>query len=191
MKKQIAQIVLLFIPLLAGAQVQKGQSEISVSGGISPYQQIVENNLGTEDGQKTLPASIIPPVFINYRHYISQRIAIGIAAGKEKFNTGSWDPFETYYHTIAHKYTTVAAEGMYNYINRRWVRVYGYAGLGCNFYTDQFEHNAKQHYTELAFQVVPVGVSVGGKISCFAEAGIGYKGIANCGVSYRFSCHKK
>lgn len=97
-------------------------------------------------------------------------------------------------YDFEYKYTTVAAEYLYNYVNLKYFRCYTYVGAGCSFVTKiitsyshypQLTEATVGHVAAFNMQYAPVGISAGGQLAAFFEIGFGYKGLLNCGLSYR------
>ena len=90
-------------------------------------------------------------------------------------------------------YLSAMASFKVNWVNRKWVRMYSYAGLGLawNYSKDDPAaapgQGAAENRAVFTFQVTPVGIAVGRRFFGFAECGIGmyYSGIS-VGTGYRF-----
>lgn len=76
----------------------------------------------------------------------------------------------------------------YFWFNKDKLSLYSGGSIGVTFtsitYVDK--NNKKENYTDLGFNVVPIGIRYGGDLSVFAEANIGMKGIIQGGIAYRF-----
>jgi len=203
MKYILTFLIICAITSTAISQTFKGQSEFSASYGINSFQQSLQGGIGG-GSEVTEITSATPNLFLTYRYYLSNRFAIGITIGTQQFTTASYDPYYTGvsnlpYKTDAYNYTTVTAEFLYNYLNRHWVRLYTYIGVGCSFYKKNiWEYsgpnnapwtNTSGNQAAFNMQYVPIAISVGGRLSGFAELGIGYKGFLNAGISYRLPYH--
>ncbi len=200
-------IPLLFMVISGAAYAQtfRGQSEFSGSYGIGSFQEIMQSSFGFGGGSGyTSVDNATGNLFINYRYYLSNRIAVGIVVGKEQFSTSSFDDYYNSnggpYRKATYNYTTVATEFLVNYLNKRWVRLYTYFGSGCSFYkVNSSEYDVANigwvstgsgDHVGFNLQYVPVAVSVGGMLSGFFELGMGYKGFVNGGLSFRFPYHR-
>lgn len=84
---------------------------------------------------------------------------------------------------------TVLPVARFNWLNRPWFRMYSSVGVGVRrFYSCSHEwRQYKWNDTMIAAQLVPVGISFGGKFFGYAEAGVGtiYIGLS-IGIGYRF-----
>jgi len=85
---------------------------------------------------------------------------------------------------------TIATEGKILYLNDKGVSLYGTIGVGYSF---NYHHinkpkewvNITPRKNHLNGFFSPIGVCFGEKFGGFFEAGYGYKGILNTGISYR------
>lgn len=82
-------------------------------------------------------------------------------------------------------YYTAAVEGIFNYMNKPAVRLYGFVGFGGTL-TNVPSFKVFKNTIMPNFQVTPIGISFGRTIAGFAEFGFGYKGFLNMGIAYRF-----
>jgi len=171
----------------------KNKLEIAASCGIHPPRTMQDRLLG--HGQ--LSTQLTWTTFATVRYRVSNRLAVGLAMGTQHFPTA---PYYDYYaspntpsqRSQLHN-TCVSSEVLGYYVNRSLIRAYTYLGIGCSLYkqsdeyflsgypSEKHEHN----YSALNMQYVPLGISVGHRLSGFAEIGVGYKGIVNAGISYR------
>ena len=82
---------------------------------------------------------------------------------------------------------TVMPMARFTWLNRRWVRMYSSLGLGATFGYGRFDtEGSRPENAMIAFQVTPVGISVGRSFFGFAEIGLGAQGALMMGVGYRF-----
>ena len=91
---------------------------------------------------------------------------------------------------VSHTYLTFGFGTEYHYINKEWFQMYSGASIGYTVqysnYTgssEDFEDNNDGYFN---FQVNAVGFRVGKALAATLELGVGYKGVANLGVSYQF-----
>lgn len=141
---------------------------------------------------------------IDLKYYISRRFAIGVVGGVEFFK-GDITGDESYPGYWAHgKYTgrivAMAPEATFNLLEKRHVLFYvtmalGYSETEKYFQFNQDNYNASFHN---GVSSLPDGESsssvngyggfgmrFGGMIGGFAEFGLGFKGLANCGLSIK------
>lgn len=75
----------------------------------------------------------------------------------------------------------------FSYLNREKVNLYSGVGLGIlHYFETYYNSNGFGYQSELGFQVTFIGVSFGKALFGSAELGVGYKGIFNMGIGYRF-----
>ncbi|HBX90539.1 MAG TPA: hypothetical protein DEH06_04365 [Alistipes sp.] len=87
---------------------------------------------------------------------------------------------------------TVMPMARFTWLNRRWVRMYSSLGLGATFGYGRFDtEGSRPENAMIAFQVTPVGISVGRSFFGFAEIGLGAQGALMMGVGYRFNPKNK
>lgn len=168
---------------------QYGRHELSLSVGRISGQQIAESS-GPEHGGYFI-SSATPNYFGTYRYHISKRLALGITAGVQDMSGDYNDANGHIYQLTSFHYVTGACEVLFVYKRVGKFRVYTFLGLGGSVHTDSYKAlvSWKNTYTETRksfnMQCTPIGISVGGLLSVFAELGIGYKGLINGGVSMR------
>jgi len=146
--------------------------------------------------------------FLTYRHFLSERFAIGVSAGidneggylsygnPEISPTGS-DANSGQYNIHAY---TLAVEGLFVYKKTHKNMTYGYLGIGGTSFDDKCTIFANApygspvplpsnpydyHVNQFNFQVTPIGYRFGGTVAGFFEIGFGYKGIFSGGLSVR------
>ena len=78
----------------------------------------------------------------------------------------------------------------YHYVNADWFQMYSGLSVGYTFQTlnyngssSDFEDGSDSYFN---FQVNALGFRFGKEFAGFLELGVGYRGIANVGVSYQF-----
>jgi hypothetical protein len=193
---------IILCPLIASAQSQKGDHEISVSYGIGSFTEMLVNL--TSDDQISYQTHNAQGIFAaSYRYYITDNIALGIAAAQQSFSyASSSDGYNNYNADYKVRITTVAVEfkGIYPVLepggrrHRRWCNLpyfqyYGLVSIGLRKFdqspaTPSYSHLQMQGLS-LNSQWSPICFRVGGALAGFAELGIGYKGFLSGGLSYR------
>jgi len=120
----------------------------------------------------------------------------------EKFLLGGFFAFEQITNDVkssgnligenSSKFYTAAIEVSYRYVSNEKVKLYSGLGIGYSFGNMQFDSStsAEESYSDKAnifnFQITGIGFRYGNSFGVFAEAGYGYRGIVNAGVSYKF-----
>lgn len=161
-----------FVPRSSFAQ--KGKSEVSVAYGFySIYSFINGRPYDVSSGTG----------MINYKYYLSKRTTIGMVVGYE--NLSNWG-----------SYLTFAPEFSYAYYDNKDARIrvkmYGAASVGLTVfddfstYRDLYAHHTDESGAKLTGHVSPFGIRIGRQLGGFLEVGLGYKGLFNFGMSYRF-----
>lgn len=154
---------------------QKGKSEISVAyGPYSIYTFINGRPYDVSSGTGML----------SYKYYLTKRTTLGMVVGYE--NISNWG-----------SYLTFAPEASYSYYDNKEARIrvkmYGAASVGLTVfddfyvYKDIYSHHRDESGAKLTGHVSPFGIRVGRKFAGFMEVGLGYKGLFNFGLAYRFS----
>jgi hypothetical protein len=89
------------------------------------------------------------------------------------------------------RYNTVLISGDYWWIRRNGISLYSQvaAGAGLFRYADTNDFTETVHRdteTVFAYQLTPIGFRFGYNLAMFAELGIGFRGLANVGISISF-----
>lgn len=127
-------------------------------------------------------------VFFTYRYRILPRLSVGIAAGYERETREVTRGGLQTIGSFKEEAYTLAAEAQFLYKQVSMVQFFCNAGFGNTYVKEQLSNNtydlshsdSRNHY---AIQLTPFGVSVGKKLSGFAQVGYGYKGLLQMGAS--------
>lgn len=134
--------------------------------------------------------------YLSYRYRILPRVMFGATLGYERvrknyvFTAGSGS-----LENVGGKndYLTVAADLQFRYLQvpSGILSLYWGVGLGAGFHRQKltdFDYGpAKNDKTRLAYQVTPLGMTLGLKrFGAFAEVGFGYRGVFQFGAYFRF-----
>lgn len=184
------------IPYLVG-------SEVIIGHGFLPSEQMFMNNHRYNTNQYS------GAVAATYRYHVNDVISLGLAFAYE-YEQGTYNDYNynyyypnNYYYPIAYNnygtFTrssfTIAPEITFNYgdFANGHIRLYSVIGMGYTFrdevITDQYGAEYTSPYVRrVHFNAYgcPLGVRAGGRLSGFFELGMGYKGVLNYGVTYRF-----
>ncbi|WP_196888882.1 outer membrane beta-barrel protein [Aureivirga sp. CE67] len=196
MKKLIFAFLFLLSIATMNAQ-EKGTSQINVGYGILSSNWIIDSfseiitypaSLGTitYDNENTSGT-----IFINYKYAVQDRWMIGAAFAYESIKKDV-----NFSGVRAGKQKnqsyTVVIETDYRYISSSLFQMYSGAGIGYTFTNQDFTANSTANTStsdnggNVNFQLTAVGLRLGSDFAFFAEAGFGYKGILNAGLSYQF-----
>jgi len=133
-------------------------------------------------------------LFATYRFQIIKQLSVGLAVGYEReWSELTYSDYQLKKEVKAGDYSraavTIAPELQVLYKQMPMVSVYGGLGMGATLVTEKINGNiGTQTYKGdyFAFQLTPIGVRVGRKLSGFTELGYGYKGAISMGLAYRF-----
>ena len=159
------------------SNAQQGKSEISIAYGYWSFFTLLQG--------APFSASTGTPN-VNYKYYLTNNVTVGMGIGFE--NNCNWGSLLTFSPEISFKYLDTKD-------NRIRVRIYGVVAYGLSVF-DDWSNSGPGHTDNTGpklwgFQATPFGIRVGRKFSGFAEIGLGYKGLVNAGMSYRFRTVKK
>ena len=177
----IAAVVLMAAPALA----QKShRSEISVSYGIAPVTDWIDtySNVftglfsGSDTDLKKWGA-----VTVGYNFRLIGSLSIGAQVvyssnKQEVVRDGT---------QISNRYWSLMPNVKWSWLNLKVISLYSRLGAGTTFSKAKIDgkHDSS---TQFAFQVSPIGIEVGRRITAYAEAGIGVSGCLLVGARYRF-----
>lgn len=139
---------------------------------------------------KTLNSKSIGFLEAGYRYQISDRFKVGADVGfmnenrTVTYTKNGTTKADTTKSTT--RYVTVLPNVQFSYIKTAIIDFYGSASVGVIFAQTSYKNmNTRGNNTGFAFQVNPVGIRVGKKLGGFLEAGFGYKGLINAGLSLK------
>jgi hypothetical protein len=197
----------LLFPIFSKAQVLRGQSEVSVSSGLMSFSEAFPDGPSLSFDEERGPywtsgGTGIPS--LTYRYYLGGRFALGVTIGQQTVWGTTVGENEGPSGNYTFDYKTIAVDFLFNYVNKEWFRLYSYLEPGQSFKKETFVtapvqylsytspgYTATDNVTVFNLQYVPIGVSIGKKLSGFFEVGFGFKGFLNSGVSYRFPAKRK
>ncbi len=213
MKAYLQLTVFLFCSLPTQAQYLPHNQEISIGAGIFSSEQIFD---GTTIGflaptmKQYANTAVTGTWFAGYKFFLNRCLTVGVFAGVEK-EKGAWiydnmmgkpdDWSSSTIGTFSRTAYTVALEMSFTYFDREDVRIYSTIGAGAVYKREADVYNSTintyQSYPGYGSQTVyaveptgyysPLGLSFGGNLRGFFELGIGYKGIINGGICYKFN----
>ena len=93
--------------------------------------------------------------------------------------------------TISNNYYTLALETDFKFVNTEVFKFYSLFGIGGTLLSQEFKESltgitADNSIPYFNFQITPIGLKFGKTFGAYTELGIGYKGIINAGLFYRF-----
>lgn len=127
----------------------------------------------------------------SYKYYLKNRFAAGLTIVSDHVSGDLVDRDEELIGTLKRHYFTIAPEIKWVYVNKVSFRLYGEAGFGYTFGTEnsqdiQGTEDEPFHINHFNFQITPLGIRVGKTFGAFAEIGLGYKGVLAAGLSGYF-----
>ena len=89
---------------------------------------------------------------------------------------------------VSHRYWTAGLGTEYHYIHNDWFQMYSGASIAYSLLYSDFSSPPREDKNDgyFNFQISAVGFRVGRALAAVVELGVGYKGIANAGISYQF-----
>ncbi len=168
---KICSVLVVVSAFSLTAVAQQGKAEIGLAYGYYSYFTLKQG--------PPLSASTGTPN-INMRYYLNNNVTIGLGVGFENIN--NWGSLLTFSPEVTIKYLDTKDD-------RVRIRLYGVAAMGLTVFDDLNLNPGHADNTGpklWGFQFTPFGIRVGRKVAAFAEVGVGYKGLINAGLSYRF-----
>jgi hypothetical protein len=123
---------------------------------------------------------------ISYRYWFGRRFGLGasytfdVNSVKIRKESGTDADFRLY----KRYYSTIAVEGVFNYMNRPYCQLYGMLGFGVSIAT--IPKSVLRTVVIPNGHLMPIGVRVGRNVGAIFEFGFGYKGFINAGLSVKF-----
>lgn len=119
---------------------------------------------------------------INYQRRISNKLKVGVDFSYAKIEYKNKNAKEVLY--TAH-YLAIAPQFEFSYMRKSFFELYANASIGVNKLFSTIDKKTVSNHGA-TFQVNPIGIRVGKKLGGFLEAGFGYSGYVNLGISYKF-----
>jgi hypothetical protein len=185
------KIVLMVIIGLVGSTVfaqEKGTHDISFGVGFETSNDFLNTIEDIVSGVSYANTNVTPAFNVNYKIAIKDRWFFYADAA---YQVVSEDVIENSLTTgdVSHRYFTVGFGSDYHYISKEWIQMYsgasiGYSSQNSDFTTSSNIEDSNDSYFN--FHVNALGFRFGKALAAFVELGVGYKGVANIGVSYQF-----
>lgn len=113
------------------------------------------------------------------------KIKLGIDLVNERFTKKVYDNTNnSFLGNSRGSYFSIIPRIDYHWYNKSLMRLYSGVGAGVSFASQKFQSN-KNNNTYFAFNVVPIGVEIGGNLSVYGETAVGYNGLLNLGLRYK------
>lgn len=179
-------------------------SELVAGHGLLPSAQLFSGLGNTRYNNNTVTGAL----FVTYRYHFTKVISVGVTAAFEH-ESGTWTHRDgsnapapmVVDGSFSRNCYTIAPEVTFNYFDdaKGLVRLYSVTGIGYTHRRQNITWNNPYGWAynpesylpnprpdRLHFYLCPLGIRVGRALAGFAEFGIGYKGVFNYGMSYRF-----
>ncbi len=173
----------------------KGQVEITASYGLVNGDQVSDDITNNQAKKLTYTSG---NAFVTLRWHLFSCLALCITGGATSTRGQYTDAYNPSYitSTYTQHVTTIAMEVYYVYVFRKYLELYTFLGAGPAFISTGTIANPAPFVAGTAtvvdardvmkVQYTPLGVRVGGRLAGFVEGGIGYKGLINAGISWKF-----
>ena len=188
--------VFVFILFFYSKPSNAQKNEVFATFGLESLQQLgIDLNADHDQAERW---HTIGSYFFTYRYNIGYRISIGATLG---YQLGKDEFYDQNQHasliSCNVNTTTFCFEFKWIYDHIKYGEVYCFLGLGST-YTELnnyvINNNYPGDYKDISFskgyslnlQITPIGFRIGHKFSWVIEFGIGYKGLLNTGVCYKF-----
>ncbi|MFC5045817.1 hypothetical protein ACFSTE_19860 [Aquimarina hainanensis] len=137
-------------------------------------------------------------LYLAYNHSVSERFQLGLFVSYEQIKDDIVErqlvsDRKNLLGKREQEHGTIAIEANYKYLNKDWFKLYSGLGLGFTNVKEDFRSSAnssavsyKKNENLINFHVTALGVRFGKRLGVSLEAGYGYKGIGNVGISYQF-----
>lgn len=184
----IAAFALLLIPTVANAQL--GRGELSLGYGFAPttdWMKKYTNFLSDVVGKNSHSQSTWGSASIDYSFKLAFGLRVGasLTYSNHTQRANAVAPGGTTFNSATMHYFSVMPFAKMNWLNLRVVKLYSRAGVGWN-YVHSKGHGIQRDRNNLAWQVSPLGIEVGGKVAVYAEGGIGTVGSLIAGLRFTF-----
>lgn len=201
MKKQFVLIlvVVLLIPFTANAQNKSEFNELSVSYGIIPASQLLDNftitatDLYTGGHYQSNNSKCWGALSIGYSYKLAKNIRLGLTYSFSQINEDIVLGSSSALGAKNDTYNVLMPSVKFYWLKKNIITLYSRVGAGVVFAKSEqeFDNNQQANKTEnktiFAWQASPLGIEIGrSKIVAFAEAGIGYMGSVQIGALFRF-----
>lgn len=184
MIKKLSMVVLALMFVATSFAQGSRRQEISLSYGVAPVTDWIDSysNLltGAVLGADT-ELSGWGTVALGY----NLRVVGGLRVGAQVIYSSNTQTVKNSTSDLRNRYWSVMPTLKWNWLNLKIVSIYARVGAGVTFAKAEYESQSETS-TQLAFQVSPLGVEVGGRLAAFAEAGIGTSGSLMAGIRFRF-----
>lgn len=127
---------------------------------------------------------------LTYKYSPIKQLAIGLSLGYDAMK-GEIKRKEDLAGTFKSSWVSTVLSADYVYLNKKIIQLYSGLAAGATFVTLQdtdlkTRETASDTQAIFNFQINLLGIRVGKALAGYVEAGFGYKGLVNAGISYQF-----
>lgn len=178
----VLSVVLLLCGMPRAAHAQLGRGELSVGYGFAPVTNWIsaysDKLLGVLD-MRDASLESWGGISVNYTF----RIVGGLGVGGTFVYSGNAQRLDG--RKVSTDYYSVLPHLKMRWLDLRIFSLYSRVGAGLTF-TRSSGGGERWSARQLAFQVSPLGIEVGGRLALYAEAGVGTTGSLVAGMRFRF-----
>ncbi len=192
MKKNIILLCLVF-GTFAGAVAQESKPRFTITAGygLLTMPQFAEglsdilSTTVTGGSVRYEDASFSGALVLGVKTAGTGRVKLGIDLVSERFSKKVYNTSNNAFLGDSRgSYFSIIPRIDYHWYNKSLLRLYSGVGAGISFASQKFQSN-KNNHTFFAFNVVPVGIEIGGNLSVYGETSVGYNGLINLGLRYK------
>ena len=187
MKRHLLLLILMTFSVYVFAQ-ERGTHDLSFGVGFETSNDFLNTLEDIAGGVSYANTTVTPAFSLTYKIAIKDKWVVyadGVyQAVSEEVVEGGLTTGD-----VSHRYFSVGFGSEYHYISKVWFQMYSgasvaYTSQNSNFTTSSnLEDNSDGYFN---FHVNALGFRFGKALAGFVELGVGYKGVANAGVSYQF-----
>ncbi|TDK43455.1 hypothetical protein [Algoriphagus formosus] len=186
MKKLVLGLVIMLV-IVFDSNAQESKVEVRAGYGVLSAQAIgsvLSNSIvGGLDGYEKTDISSGGALIFSLLFNPSNRISFGLDFGYEKLDVIYESPSQANI-TSKDRFITVMPRVDLRYVNKEAYSLYGSLAAGGSFLSAE-RGNESEQGVAFAYQITPIGIRFGNNIALFAEAGFGFRGLLNAGLSVR------
>lgn len=192
MKKTII-ILCLSLGTLAGAFAQESKPKIIITAGygLLTMPQFAEglsdilSTTVTGGNVRYEDANFTGALILGVKTAGNGKLKLGIDLVNERFKKQVYNNSNNEFMGESRgSYFSIIPRIDYHWYNKSLLRLYSGVGAGIAFASQKFQSN-KDNHTFFAFNVVPIGIEIGGNLSVYGETSVGYNGLLNLGLRYK------
>jgi len=197
--KTLKVIIVLFVvaTITPVSAQEKGTSEFKAGYGIITSTQTIYDIVEIFEMAFTLGSITYTDekssgaIHLCYNYSVSDKFTVGAVVAYEQINSNVSSGNDAI-GKMKSKFYTVAIESAFHYMQKENMNLYSGIGLGYSFGNMNFESSSTQEdsFSDNAnmpnFHITGIGIRFGKTFGGFAEAGFGYKGVINAGISLKF-----